>query len=86
MLLNLWSVGGTSHRNIIEKNKSDVWPERIQGDIKGQSTAIFGLANLLGIQFMPQFAIGKNSICAAHMGSIVISTSIRCLIPKPNGT
>jgi TnpA family transposase len=36
------------------KNTSDVQPDVLHADTQGQSTAVFGLAHLLGIQLMPR--------------------------------
>jgi TnpA family transposase len=46
--------------DFIEENKSDVQPDTIHADTQGQSTAIFGLAYLLGIQLMPRIRNWKN--------------------------
>jgi TnpA family transposase len=40
--------------DFIEQNQSEVRPDSIHADTQGQSTAIFGLAYLLGIQLMPR--------------------------------
>jgi TnpA family transposase len=46
--------------DFIEENKSDVRPDSIHADTQGQSTAIFGLAYLLGIQLMPRIRHWKE--------------------------
>src|ERR1700736_3424053 len=46
--------------DFIEENKSDVRPDTIHADTQGQSTAIFGLAYLLGIQLMPRIRHWKE--------------------------
>ena len=46
--------------DFIEENKSDVQPKTIHADTQGQSTAIFGLAYLLGIQLMPRIRNWKD--------------------------
>jgi len=38
----------------ILENTSDIQPDRIHGDTHAQSTIVFGLAHLLGIQLMPR--------------------------------
>src|SRR5262249_7774934 len=46
--------------DFIEENLSDVRPDTIHADTQGQSTAIFGLAYLLGIQLMPRIRNWKD--------------------------
>ena len=47
--------------DFIEENKFDVRPDTIHADTQGQSTAIFGLAYLLGYPIVCRaFVIGKN--------------------------
>ncbi len=46
--------------DFIEENKSDVQPDTIHADTQGQSTTIFGLAYLLGIQLMPRIRHWKE--------------------------
>ena len=46
--------------DFIEENKSDVRPDTIHADTQGQSTSIFGLAYLLGIQLMPRIRNWKE--------------------------
>lgn len=46
--------------DFINENKSDVQPDAVHADTQGQSTAIFGLAYLLGIQLMPRIRNWKN--------------------------
>ena len=46
--------------DFIEANKSEVQPDTIHADTQGQSTAIFGLAYLLGIQLMPRIRNWKD--------------------------
>jgi TnpA family transposase len=36
------------------QNLSDVRPNRVHSDTRGQSAAVFGLAYLLGIELMPR--------------------------------
>src|SRR5258708_17720470 len=36
------------------KNKSDIQPDTVHADTQGQSTPVFGLAYLLGIDLMPR--------------------------------
>jgi TnpA family transposase len=40
--------------DFLQENKSKVQPDTIHADTQGQSTAIFGLAFLLGIELMPR--------------------------------
>jgi TnpA family transposase len=46
--------------DFIHENTSDVQPDTIHADTQGQSTAIFGLAHLLGIQLQPRIRNWKN--------------------------
>ena len=46
--------------DFVEENKSDVRPDTIHADTQSQSTAIFGLAYLLGIQLMPRIRNWKD--------------------------
>jgi TnpA family transposase len=46
--------------DFIQENKSEVKPDTIHADTQGQSTAIFGLAHLLGIQLMPRIRNWKD--------------------------
>jgi TnpA family transposase len=46
--------------DFIEQNRSDVRPDTVHADTHGQSTAIFGLAYLLGIQLMPRIRHWKD--------------------------
>ncbi len=46
--------------DFIEENTSEVQPDTVHADTQGQSTAIFGLAYLLGIQLMPRIRHWKN--------------------------
>jgi TnpA family transposase len=46
--------------DLIQENKSEVQPDTIHADTQGQSTAIFGLAHLLGIQLMPRIRNWKG--------------------------
>ena len=46
--------------DFIQENKSEVQPDTIYADTQGQSTAIFGLAHLLGIQLMPRIRNWKD--------------------------
>lgn len=46
--------------DFIEENKSEVKPDTMHADTQGQSTAIFGLAYLLGIQLMPRIRNWKD--------------------------
>lgn len=46
--------------DFVNENKSDVQPDVIHADTQGQSTAIFGLAYLLGIQLMPRIRNWKD--------------------------
>jgi TnpA family transposase len=41
-------------------NKSDIQPEVIHGDTQAQSTAVYGLAHLLGIKLMPRIRNWKE--------------------------
>lgn len=53
--------------DFIEENKSDVQPNTIHADTQGQSTAIFGLAYLLGIQLMPRIRNWKDlNLCRSN--------------------
>ena len=42
------------------KNTSDIHPETLHADTQGQSTPVFGLAHLLGIQLMPRIRHWKD--------------------------
>jgi TnpA family transposase len=46
--------------DFIQENTSDVQPDTLHADTQGQSTAIFGLAYLLGIQLMPRIRHWKD--------------------------
>lgn len=46
--------------DFIQENLSDVQPDTIHADTQGQSTAIFGLAYLLGIHLMPRIRHWKD--------------------------
>jgi TnpA family transposase len=46
--------------DFIQENASDVQPDALHADTQGQSTAIFGLAHLLGIQLMPRIRNWKD--------------------------
>ncbi len=46
--------------DFIEENTSEVQPDTVHADTQGQSTAIFGLAYLRGIQLMPRIRHGKD--------------------------
>ncbi|MDQ2843511.1 MAG: Tn3 family transposase [Acidobacteriota bacterium] len=46
--------------DFLKENESDVRPDTIHADTQGQSTAIFGLAYLLGIQLMPRIRNWKD--------------------------
>lgn len=46
--------------DFIEENTSTVQPDTVHADTQGQSTAIFGLAYLLGIQLMPRIRHWKS--------------------------
>ena len=46
--------------DFLQENTSDVQPDTIHADTQGQSTAIFGLAYLLGIQLMPRIRHWKD--------------------------
>jgi len=53
--------------DFIQENKSDVQPNTIHADTQGQSTAIFGLAYLLGIQLMPRIRNWKDlNLCRSN--------------------
>jgi TnpA family transposase len=40
--------------DFLKENESDVRPDTVHADTQGQSTAIFGLAYLLGVELMPR--------------------------------
>lgn len=42
------------------KNKSDIQPDTVHGDTQAQSTPVFGLSHLLGIQLMPRIRNWKD--------------------------
>lgn len=42
------------------KNQSDIQPDTLHADTQGQSTAVFGLAHLLGINLMPRIRNWKD--------------------------
>ncbi len=44
------------------KNKSDIQPDTLHADTQGQSTTVFGLAHLLGIDLMPRIRNWKDLI------------------------
>jgi hypothetical protein len=46
--------------DFLQENKSNVQPDTIHADTQGQSTAIFGLACLLGIELMPRIRHWKD--------------------------
>jgi TnpA family transposase len=46
--------------DFLKENESEVKPDTIHADTQGQSTAIFGLAYLLGIQLMPRIRNWKE--------------------------
>ncbi len=46
--------------DFIAENTSEVQPDTVHADTQGQSTAIFGLAYLLGIQLMPRIRHWKS--------------------------
>ena len=46
--------------DFLQENKSEVHPDTIHADTQGQSTAIFGLAYLLGIELMPRIRNWKD--------------------------
>jgi TnpA family transposase len=46
--------------DFLQENKSEVQPGMVHADTQGQSTAIFGLAYLLGIQLMPRIRNWKD--------------------------
>jgi TnpA family transposase len=46
--------------DFLKENESEVQPDTIHADTQGQSTAIFGLAYLLGIQLMPRIRNWKD--------------------------
>jgi len=46
--------------DFVEENASEVKPDTVHADTQGQSTAIFGLAYLLGIQLMPRIRHWKD--------------------------
>ena len=48
--------------DFLQENKSDVQPDTIHADTQGQSTAIFGLAYLLGIELMPRIRNWKDQL------------------------
>jgi TnpA family transposase len=65
-LMSRWTTCGAWEGHAIldflKENESDVKPDTIHADTQGQSTAIFGLAYLLGIQLLPRIRDwkGKN--------------------------
>ncbi len=46
--------------DFLQEDKSEVQPDTIHADTQGQSTAIFGLAYLLGIELMPRIRNWKD--------------------------
>lgn len=46
--------------DFLKENESDVRPDTIHADTQGQSTAIFGLAYLLGVKLTPRIRNWKN--------------------------
>jgi TnpA family transposase len=46
--------------DFLKENESDVRPDTIHADTQGQSTAIFGLAYLLGVELMPRIRNWKD--------------------------
>ena len=52
--------------DFLQENKSKVQPDTIHADTQGQSTAIFGLAFLLGIELMPRIRNWKDQHLFRH--------------------
>ncbi|WP_141540691.1 Tn3 family transposase [Bacillus cereus] len=46
--------------DILQNEKVDIQPDRIHADTQGQSTTVFGLSSLLGIQLMPRIRNWKD--------------------------
>jgi TnpA family transposase len=65
-LMSRWTTCGAWEGHAIldflKENESDAKPDTIHADTQGQSSAIFGLAYLLGIQLLPRIRDwkGKN--------------------------
>lgn len=63
-LMSRWTTCGAWEGHVIldflKENESDVKPDTIHADTQGQSTAIFGLAYLLGIQLLPRIRNWKG--------------------------
>ena len=51
--------------DLLKENESEIQPNTIHADTQGQSTAIFGLAYLLGIQLMPRIRDWKDQRSSA---------------------
>jgi len=54
--------------DFLKENESEVKPDTIHADTQGQSTAIFGLAYLLGVQLMPRIRNWKEQKFFRAMG------------------
>jgi TnpA family transposase len=54
--------------DFLKENESEVKPDTIHADTQGQSTAIFGLAYLLGVQLMPRIRNWKEQKFFRVMG------------------
>ncbi|QVK18628.1 Tn3 family transposase [Mycoplasmatota bacterium] len=42
------------HLRLLKTDKSNIQPDKIHADTQGQSTPVFALTYLLGIEFMPR--------------------------------
>lgn len=64
------------------KNRSDIRPDVLHADTQGQSEAVFGLANLLGIKLMPRirnwrelkFYLPDDKLPVKHLGDLFSET------------
>jgi hypothetical protein len=52
--------------DFLKENESDIRPDTIHSDTQGQSTAIFGLAHLLGVQLLPRIRNWKEQKIFTH--------------------
>jgi TnpA family transposase len=58
--MNVYGLLEPCLSRIWKENESDIRPDTVHADTQGQSTAIFGLAYLLGIQLLPRIRNWKD--------------------------
>jgi TnpA family transposase len=71
--------------DFLKENESDVWPDTIHADTQGQSTAIFGLAYLLGVELMPRIRNWKDQNILGRQPTANTNTSTICSPAKSTG-